>query len=133
MHNPANTLHASELLNSEIRGEIRKFTPEAATSPRASSQEIRQILTIRLDGTFDGATAWDLRRRLEDLGESCGERVVIDFSKVREFYDFGVAVLANGLLERSGALPRVILRGLRTHQMRLLQYFGVGLGEEVGG
>lgn len=98
---------------------------EAPPVPAAPKSKEPKELTIRLDGVFDGARAWDLRRRLEALPETPETRVVVDFSKVREFYDFGVAILAHGLSERHHLLPRVILRGLRTHQLRLLRYFGV--------
>lgn len=82
-----------------------------------------EALTIALDGVFDGASAWELRHTLEAIGHRPG-RVVLDFSRVREFYDFGVAVLAHGLAEKNTS-PDVHLTGLRTHQLRLFRYFGV--------
>lgn len=78
---------------------------------------------IRVEGVFDGIAA----RRLEAVlarGEP-GRRLQIDLTQVREFSDFGVAVLANALV-RCGAF--VSLRGLRLHQVRLLRYFGVDAG-----
>jgi len=93
------------------------FTPPA---PRSAPEEI----TIRVDGIFDGATAWELRNML-DKHLAGSSTIVLDFSKVREFYDFGVSVLAYWLAQRPNVLPRVLLRGLRTHQLRMFRYFGV--------
>lgn len=87
------------------------------------SVEEREV-TFELEGVFDGASAWDLRRAIESLDEGA-EQVVVDFSRVREFYDFGVAVLAHALADRDFERPKVALRGLRTHQARLFRYFGV--------
>lgn len=87
-----------------------------------------EALTIRVEGIFDGASALDLRNRLE-ARRSETERIVLDFTTVREFYDFGVGVLAYSLAQRSTRLPRVSLRGLRTHQLRMFRYFGVEAGD----
>lgn len=78
-------------------------------------------ILIRVDGTFDAAAAWQVRGCLGSL--SVEDRVVLDFSRVKEFYDLGIAVVANGIAE--AAPPRVELRGLREHQHRLFRYFGV--------
>jgi anti-anti-sigma regulatory factor len=86
-------------------------------------------ILIRLDGVFDAVAAWRVRGQLQKL--PCDAQVVLDFSKVRDFADLGVAVMASGLAEQSG--PRVVLRGLRQHQHRMFRYFGIdfdhGLGE----
>ncbi len=78
---------------------------------------------IRLEGVFDGLSA----RRLEALlvGADTGVRFHIDLTQVREFHDFGIAVLGHALT-RSRA--HVTLRGLRRHQIRVLRYFGVDTG-----
>ena len=81
-------------------------------------------VTIQVNGVFDGATAWELRNSL-DAARQKAKRIVLDFSRVREFYDFGVSVLAYGLAQRPASMPRVSFRGLRTHQLRMLRYFGV--------
>jgi hypothetical protein len=80
-------------------------------------------IVIRVDGTFDAAAAWQVRGCLGGLRSA--ERVVLDFTRVSEFYDLGIAVVANGLAE--AAQPRVELRGLREHQHRLFRYFGVNV------
>jgi anti-anti-sigma regulatory factor len=78
-------------------------------------------ILVELDGTFDATAAWQLRGRLATLG--IAHRVVLDFSRVREFHDLAIAVVANGLVD---ALRRnVEMRGLRDHQHRLFRYFGV--------
>jgi hypothetical protein len=74
---------------------------------------------IRLSGTFDPASAHELTER---LGREPGDELVLDFSLVREFADLGVATLAHGL---AGAERRLLLRGLRQHQLRIFRYFGV--------
>jgi anti-anti-sigma regulatory factor len=76
--------------------------------------------TIRLEGVFDGIAA----RRLEALLARAAPQVrfEIDLTQVREFHDFGVAVLANALTRTRA---HVVLSGLRRHQVRLLRYFGV--------
>ena len=80
-------------------------------------------ILIQLDGTFDAVAASSLRRRLDGLPSDA--RVVLDFSQVRDFYDYGIAVMASTLARREG--PRVVVRGLCQHQHRLLRYFGVDL------
>jgi anti-anti-sigma regulatory factor len=87
---------------------MRLEEPVAATS------------SIRLEGTLDGIAA----RRLEALLERAepGARFHIDLTQVREFQDFGIAVLGRALT-RSRA--HVTLRGLRRHQICVLRYFGV--------
>jgi hypothetical protein len=78
---------------------------------------------IRLEGVFDGLAA----RRLEALlveAEADAE-VHVDLTQVREFHDFGIAVLGQALT-RSRA--HVTVRGLRQHQLRVLRYFGVDAG-----
>ena len=73
-----------------------------------------------MSGRFDGACAWELATRLsrEPLAEA-----VLDFSRVGDFVDYAIAIVANGLL--SAGDRRVELRGLRQHQERLFKCFGV--------
>ena len=78
---------------------------------------------IQVEGTFDALAARDVRARLRALPRDA--RVVVDFGRVREFLDLGVAVVAPGLLEDQDR--RVSVRGLRQHQRRLFRYFGVDL------
>lgn len=94
--------------------------PQSWTAVRGEANDV----TFALAGVFDGASAWDLRHAIEAV-EVEASQLVLDFSKVREFYDFGVAVLAHALAQRDARRPAVALKGLRTHQARMFQYFGV--------
>jgi anti-anti-sigma regulatory factor len=76
---------------------------------------------IRLSGVFDRASASELTERLE---AERADEIVLDFSLVREFADLGVAALAHDL---AGGDRRLLLRGLRQHQLRIFRYFGVDI------
>jgi anti-anti-sigma regulatory factor len=80
-------------------------------------------VVIRMDGTFDVITARRLAGTLADADP--GEEVYVDLTHVREFNDFGIAVLAQALRESPA---RISLRGLRQHQYRMLRYLGVDPG-----
>ena len=75
---------------------------------------------IRLSGAFDGLGA----RRLEVLLAAAepGACLRVDLTQIREFHDFGIAVLAQALTR---CKAKVTLLGLRRHQIRVLRYFGV--------
>lgn len=77
--------------------------------------------TIRLEGTFDLPSARLVENSLKRMHP--GDEVRVDFTRVREFNDFAVAVLAQAL-RNAGALE-VKVEGLGTHHVRLLRYFGV--------
>jgi anti-anti-sigma regulatory factor len=79
-----------------------------------------ESLVIRMDGAFDLESARAIRSRLAELAD--GSEVYVDLSRVREFHDRAVAVLAEGL---ATARHRVSVRGLRHHQYRMLRYLGV--------
>ncbi len=76
---------------------------------------------IRVEGVFDAAAAQRLANALESAD---GDDVRVDLTDVREFHDFGIAMLARALSGRH----RVALSGLRQHQLRLLRYFGIDAG-----
>jgi hypothetical protein len=76
------------------------------------------VMIIELDGTFDKPAAQRLALALEEAGD---RDVRVDLSRVKDFHDFGVADLGRALAGRR----RVSVRGLRTHQVRLLRYLGV--------
>jgi anti-anti-sigma regulatory factor len=78
---------------------------------------------IWLDGVFDGVAAAHVEEVL--LAARPGDRLLVDLTQVREFHDFGVAVLGRALT-RCQAEVRV--RGLRQAQLRVLRYFGVDAG-----
>ncbi len=77
----------------------------------------------RMNGKFEASCAWELSGRLEQ--EPLGD-MVVDFSQVSEFVDYGVAIIAGALV---GSRKRIELRGLRQHQERLFGYFGVDPAE----
>ena len=83
-------------------------------------EESGETVRVRLSGSFDGRTALELRRVLDALGK---RRVVLDFTQVRHFVDFAVAVLTRELDRKE---LQVELRGLPAHQERVFGYFGFG-------
>jgi STAS domain-containing protein len=84
-------------------------------SGRAAEADPR---VIRVDGVFDVSAAQRLARELAEAGE---REIRIDLTCVREFHDFGVALLAR---ELSGHV-RTRVSGLRQHHIRLLRYLGI--------
>jgi hypothetical protein len=88
--------------------------------PVATEAGETQSLVIRMDGAFDLEAAQAIRTRLRQLAD--GSEVYVDLSRVREFHDRAVAVLAEGI---SDPRHRVSVRGLRHHQYRMLRYLGV--------
>jgi len=77
-------------------------------------------LVIRMDGAFDIDSVQVIRERIEALPVET--EVYVDLSRVREFHDRAVALLAEVL---AVARARVFVRGLRQHQYRMLRYLGV--------
>ena len=81
----------------------------------------RDEIVIRCEGVFDVPAARRLEARIANAAS--GEALRVDLTHVREFHDFGIAVLAQALKNQRAA--RIALRGLRHHQARMLRYFGV--------
>jgi len=77
---------------------------------------------IRMDGIFDVPAARRLALELEDMRFA---DVRIDLTRVREFHDFGVALLAQSIAGRRA--PTSVL-GLHEHHLRLLRYLGIDCG-----
>ncbi len=88
------------------------------------SGEAMGRMVIRMDGVFDVPAAQQLARDLAEMEEY--EEVRIDLTRVREFHDFGVALLAQTLAGRRA--PTAVL-GLHEHHLRLLRYLGIDCGE----
>ena len=90
---------------------------------QVTRRERRGRVELQLSGTFDGASAWELARVLQ------GERgpVHIDFSQVASFNDYGLAVLANAVVQREDRSLHLV--GLRQHQVRMLSYLGIDVDE----
>jgi anti-anti-sigma regulatory factor len=74
-------------------------------------------LWVTIEGTLDLMAASALRARLG----STHRPVVLDFSRVRDVHDLGLAVLAHGLAKDGIAATYY---GLSHHQRRVLQYLG---------
>jgi len=74
---------------------------------------------IQPEGTFDASAAREVARALDLLEPA--SRVRVDLTRVRDFQDLGVAVLARALQGHH----QVEVSGLRLHQIRLLKYYGV--------
>lgn len=85
-----------------------------------SHPEPRESQTISRDGVFDVSAAQDVAHRLASA--QAGAEVLIDLTHVREFHDFGVAVLAKALAD---CPAHVSVHGLRQHHRRLLRYLGI--------
>jgi len=77
---------------------------------------------IRMDGIFDVPAAKRLARELEEMAYA---DLRIDLTRIREFHDFGVALLAQSLAGRRA--PTAVL-GLQEHHLRLLRYLGIDCG-----
>jgi anti-anti-sigma regulatory factor len=85
-------------------------------------------LVFEVQGVFDVPAAQRLASALAEV--SAGEQVYIDLTKVREFHDYGVIVLAQAL---SAFGARIDVRGLDRHQRRLLRYLGIRLADPDAG
>jgi hypothetical protein len=84
-------------------------------------EDVAGEVILRLNGTLDEDAALLLKALLSNVE---APKVVIDFAQVKDFYDLSVSVLARTLSQRP-----VELRGLRTHQARMFEYFGIPAGE----
>jgi anti-anti-sigma regulatory factor len=79
---------------------------------------------LRLPGTFDGAVAREL---LTQIRCSAERDIVVDVAFVRGFDEVGVTALAR--LVESSDEHRIRLRGLSSHQLRILRYLGARLSQ----
>jgi len=87
----------------------------------------RKPLEIRMDGIFDVPAAQAV---VSACDQEAARPVLVDLTRVREFHDFAVAVLAHGIARRR---ERVTVRGLGAHQRRMLDYLGLGGGGDGAG
>jgi hypothetical protein len=81
-------------------------------------EDVAGRVILRPKGTLDGSAARLLKGLIADVDPRL--EVEVDFSQVREFADVSVGVLTHSLSGRA-----VHLRGLRSHQERMFQYFGI--------
>lgn len=89
--------------------------------------EEQVVLVLRVGGTVDPESVAGLRARIDAL-EALPGRVVIDLCDARHVEHLALAMLAEDATRRRA--PRVILRGLCEHHLRMLRYFGHALPEE---
>ncbi len=81
----------------------------------------RRQSVLQMQGLFDVRAA---QRVVEYLEGTRGQGPVrVDLTKITEFRDSGVAVLAQALKQMTWVRARLV--GLRTHQVRMLKYFGL--------
>ncbi len=92
-------------------------TTHVETSGRAA-----RGVAVRLEGTFDTAAASFVRGRIAGLPADA--EIVLDFARVRDLSDLGLAALANALVGRRPSSVRI--RGLGRHHERLLRYLNLG-------
>ena len=85
----------------------------------AALNQERERTVIQLEGVFDVPAARRLAEQLEEAG--FGE-VRVDLTRIREFHDFGVALLAQTIAGRRS--PTDVI-GLHDHHLRLLRYLGI--------
>jgi hypothetical protein len=81
----------------------------------------RGEVVIRVEGIFDRNAATRLARALCDLPAAAS--LVLDFTQADDLQDLCVAAMAKELAGH----PRMALRGLGRHHLRLLRYCGVEL------
>ena len=81
----------------------------------------RGEVVIRIDGTFDAGAAMRLAGWLVEVPQD--DALVLDFTRVRDFEDVGLASVADDLVARA----RLVVKGLNRHQERMLRYLGVDL------
>jgi ABC-type transporter Mla MlaB component len=79
---------------------------------------------LELDGVFDQAAALKLAEAV--VWVKPGGEVEVDLTRVSEFHDAGLAVLAQ-TIRRAGGEVRFQVKGLRTRQYRMLRYLGIDL------
>lgn len=82
----------------------------------------REVVSNRIIFHVSGTVDADAARTLQTLVMQVDLRdeVVVDFAHVRDFPDLSV-----GVLTRTLALRPVQLQGLRSHQARMFEYFGI--------
>jgi hypothetical protein len=107
-------------------GQLTGTNSEGTVGPARGTKTMMDVtrgargeVVIHVDGTFDRQAASRLSSWLGEL--SPATPVLLDFSRVREFQDLGLAAMAARLTGRGD----VHVVGLGRHQERLLRYFGV--------
>ncbi len=89
---------------------------------------VRDALTVRVGSTFGAPDVMRLEKTVNALGPF--SRLTIDFVAARECDDAALVYLARVLAGIEDG--EVTVRGLTTHQWRLLTYMGVHLDNVAG-
>ncbi len=84
-----------------------------------------QDCTIQLDGVFDRPAALRVEEAFRCVKP--GGQLHLDLTRVREFHDVALAVLARIIAAASGQRIRLDVSGLRRRDERMLGYLGIGL------
>jgi hypothetical protein len=84
-----------------------------------SANPAESSTVFQMDGVFDVPAA---RRLAAELDDAPFASVRIDLTRVREFHDFGVALLAQHIAGRRA--PTAVM-GLQEHHLRLLRYLRI--------
>ncbi len=92
-------------------------------------EAVRDALTVRVGSTFGAPDVMRLEEAVNALGPF--SRLTIDFVAARECDDAALVYLARVLACIQDG--EVTVRGLTTHQWRLLTYVGVHLERVAGG
>jgi hypothetical protein len=81
------------------------------------------VLVLHVAGTLGAMGVRALQQRLD--AENGAQTVVVDLGTARKLHHVALAILAHDLQRR--VRPRVVLRGLEEHHVRLLRCFGLDL------
>jgi hypothetical protein len=79
---------------------------------------------IEMDGVFDDRAALRIAEALACVQR--GGALRIDVSRVRDFQDHAIALLARTLASGRAGI-KIVINGLSLHQSRLLSYMGIDL------
>jgi anti-anti-sigma factor len=99
------------------------------TRARAGNEPEQIVLVLRLEGDVDTDSVDDLRARIEEVSAQPG-RVVVDLCDARHIEHLALARLADLVAQHQRRTPRVVVRGLCEHHVRVLRYCGHDLPVE---
>jgi anti-anti-sigma regulatory factor len=86
-----------------------------------------QDAIFRLEGSFDQTAAVRLR---QEVMHQQSHRAIVDFSHVEKIDDSTLASLTVNLVRLQRTGYQVALLGLREHQVRILNHFGVDVSSD---
>lgn len=97
----------------------------AATKSKSS-----EVVFLPVTNYLDGSTACAVTVALKHLINQGARRILMDFSRVRNFEYFGMAILLDAITQykKNGEL-RICLQGLSEECNAALQYFGFRIAQ----